>query len=145
MHILKTVFHIATAPTKNIDTKKQFTLGCIVPLILGQNSPLKSMILKCSMRFWKINGEFCLKINDIIWPFVNNFSVFPLPNICSSVSMLPSPHLELLCSSVAMAMSWDWHWSLCPGSRAPRLPHDPLPWALHHSWEQSSGVPLLPN
>lgn len=51
MHILKTVFHIATAPTKNIDTKKQFTLGCIVPLILGQNSPLKSMILKCSMRF----------------------------------------------------------------------------------------------
>lgn len=47
----ETVFHIARAWTKNIDTKKQFTLGCIAPLILGQNSPLKSMILKCSMWF----------------------------------------------------------------------------------------------
>lgn len=47
----QTVFHIARAWTKNIDTKKQFTLGCIAPLILGQNSPLKSMILKCSMWF----------------------------------------------------------------------------------------------
>lgn len=78
------VFHLAQAwAKKNIDTKKQFTLGCAVPSIVGQNSLSKSMILKCSVWVWSIDGEFCLKINDVIWRSVNNFSVFLFPNICS--------------------------------------------------------------
>lgn len=83
LHTLRWFSTLHKLGQKNIDTKKQFTLGCAVPSIVGQNSPLKSMILKCSVWVWSIDGEFCLKINDVIWHSVNNFSVFPFPNICS--------------------------------------------------------------
>lgn len=83
LHTLRWFSTLHKLGQKNIDTKKQFTLGCAVPSITGQNSPLKSMILKCSMWVWSIDGEFCLQINDVIWRSVNNFSVFPFPNICS--------------------------------------------------------------
>lgn len=82
-----------------------------MPSIVGQDAPLKSMILKCSMWVWSIDGEFCLKINDVIWRSVNNFSVFPFPNICSqfcaSFSALGGP---LCLWKVLVVMP-----ELCPG------------------------------
>lgn len=96
---------------RNIDTKKQFTLGCAVPSITGQNSPLKSMILKCSVWVWSIDGEFCLKINDAIWRSVNNFSVFSFPNICSQFCASFSAFGASLCFwKVLVVMP-----GLCPG------------------------------
>lgn len=68
------------------------------------------MILKCSVWVWSIDGEFCLKINDVIWCSVNNFSVFPFPNICSQFCASFSAFGASLCFWKVLVVP-----GLCPG------------------------------